>query len=332
MQVYPWQTSMLERLTSHRQRLHHALLLRGPQGTGKYHFGMALAKALLCETPDQSGAACGKCPGCGWFEQSNHPDFRLLTPEQDDEEDASASVTKKRSKASTQIVVNQVRALQHFLELSSHHSAGSRVVLVHPAEALNAAAANALLKVLEEPPANMFFILVSHQPRRLLPTILSRCQAVDMPMPEQQEAVSWLEQQGVSDPAASLAFEGGAPLAVLNGQDRHVYARRLAGQLASGAGLDPYGLASSALEYSMETALEVMQKWIYDLFSYRMLQKVRYHHDHLLALQGLSKSVDLGRLLDYQRKLDEMKKNANHPLNHELQLESLLLTYTQLFQ
>ena len=81
----------------------------------------------------------------------------------------------------------------------------------------------------------------------------------------------------------------------------------------------------------METAIMTLQKWIYDLMTCRLTGQVRYHASLHGALQALAKSVDLGMLLDFQRKLDEARRSAAHPLNNEMQLESLLIQYTQLF-
>src|SRR5690606_31246170 len=136
----------------------------------------------LCLNRNAEGHACQSCASCSWFEQSHHPAYRLPTPEQEsDNEDAPASAASKKS----QISIAQIRELSGFLELTSHQNGGRRVVVIHPAEALNIASANALLKILEEPPAGVIFVLVSHQPQRLLPTILSRCQKIDMPVPQE---------------------------------------------------------------------------------------------------------------------------------------------------
>jgi DNA polymerase-3 subunit delta' len=90
------------------------------------------------------------------------------------------------------------------------------VALVHPAEDMNANAANALLKGLEEPPAGAVFLLVSHRPARLLPTIRSRCVAVPVAIPPRDAALEWLSGQGVKDAARWLAYAGGAPLLALD--------------------------------------------------------------------------------------------------------------------
>ncbi len=331
MEKYPWQSDVWQRFYEARERLPHALLLRGRSGIGKFNFALHLTRSLLCQSPKTDGQACEVCPSCGWFLQNNHPDYRLLTPEQDASDEDETIVAKKTAKKS-QISVTQIRELSSFLELSSHRGEGLRIVLIHPAETLNASSANALLKMLEEPPVGVVFILVSHQPQRLLPTIISRCQKIDMPIPETAVALQWLKEKGLKDPALQLDYAGGSPLSALRGAEE-------GGQpfgsiiklLLHGAKLDPFVTAPLCIAQGMEAAIGALQKWIYDLLVCRLTGEVRYHAQHTSALQALTKSVNLGLLLDFQRKLDEARKFAAHPLNNELQLECLLLQYTHIF-
>ena len=319
-----------------RQRIPHALLLQGRSGIGKLDLAKNLSQSLLCQTPDTSGMACGVCASCGWFMQSNHPDYRLLTPveEGDATEDEPAAIKKSGKK--NQISIDQVRELASFMELSSHHSSGPRIVLIYPAEALNPSSANALLKMLEEPPVGMMFILVSHQPQRLLPTIRSRCQKIDMPVPTHKVAMAWLNQQGIIDADERLTYAGGAPLGLLQGSDiNYTQLTELWQMLSKGARLDLYAATSICTKAGMEVAVLALQKWAYDLLAcaiqFSGLAEVRYHPKLKVALQGLAKGVNVRLLLDFQRKLDEARRAANHPLNTELHLECLLLQYTQIF-
>lgn len=330
MSVYPWQSETLEKLSSHRARLPHALLLHGNSGIGKFDFSMELAKSLLCLAPASNGEPCQQCASCSWYEQNNHPDFRLLAPEQDAEEDGEAISASKKTTKKSQISVVQVRELGSFLSLSSHQSGGLRIVVIHPAEALNIASANGLLKMLEEPPSGVIFILVTHQINRLLPTIISRCQKIDMPMPTKKVALDWLQAQGQADAEQLLDYAGGAPLSVIrNPNPSHTLLNTEL--FLQGRKLDPFHAASVAVSQGMEVAIDALQKWVYDLLSCHLTNEIRYHNKHASALQALAKSVDLGLLLEFQRKLGEARKSANHPLNNELQLETIFLTYTQLF-
>jgi len=328
---YPWQSELWQKVLGARARMPHALLLQGRSGIGKLDFAERLAQSLLCDQPLPDHDACGVCQSCNWFLQSSHPDFRRLEPGEIEgaADDEAGSTTKPARKS--QISVDQVRELADFFGLSSHR-AGLRIVLLHPAEALNIASANALLKMLEEPPAGVLFMLVTHQPQRLLPTIRSRCNTIDMPVPARTVAEQWLTSKGVVDPAQKLAYAGGAPLPVL--QDEAVTDKRLVdllSVLAQGSKMDPFVAAGSCVRIGMVDAVTMLQKWLYDLFSAQMTGQVRYHVLQQQTLQGLAKGVDLGKFLDFQRVLDEARRQALHPLNVELQLESLMIQYTQIF-
>jgi len=320
-----------------REQMPHAILLQGRQGIGKLAFARTLAHALLCESPDGEGFACGACLSCGWLAQDNHPDFRMLEPEDRTEGEGGdvaevASLVGNSKKKSRYIVVDQIRPLNDLISLSAHRR-GLRVVILHPAETLNPNAANALLKMLEEPPPATLFLLVTHQLQRLLPTIRSRCHKITMRMPSRSEAEAWLATQGVTDPVFCLAQSGGAPLTALeidNAETREKI-EAFAVQLSQGARIDPFVSAARWGKGDFDTVVAALQKWSYDLMSARLAGLVRYYPARLSSLQAIGKSVDLGLLLDFQRKLLEAHAQAAHPLNAELQLEALLVRYAQLF-
>lgn len=328
---YPWQVKTWQRLMSDKKRLAHALLLHGQIGIGKLDFAVSLSQALLCDQTDFKHQACGVCPSCGWFEQDNHPDFRMIAPEQDERKDDELS--PKNTKKRTQIVIEQIRELSDFLSLSSHKSDGLRVVIIHPAEALNSAAANALLKMLEEPPPNIIFILVAHQAHKILPTIISRCQKIDMPVPSTEDALAWMKQEGANSAETRLSYAGGSPLiAVGEGEEGVLAFIEICKLLSAGAKSDIFQLSSACLPLGMENAINALQKWSYDLLLCHFTQKVRYHQSEEGVVKKLAQQLNLVQLLNFQKMLMDAKKSANHPLNNELQLERLFLHYTQIFK
>lgn len=328
---YPWQDKLWQALNQDRQKLHHAFLMHGRAGIGKYDFALSFSQALLCPHTDNGGHACNQCSSCHWFNDESHPDFRLVSPEQEvgpDEEALAAKKTKKK----TQISVAQIRELADFLNLSSHQTSGLRIVLINPAEALNLASANALLKMLEEPASGVIFILVAHQLQRLLPTITSRCQKINMPVPNETQAMAWLNMKGVQNPQQQLAYLEGSPIKVLNEQAQFEQLSAIWKHLALGRKLEPQAAASILIANSVETGVIAVQKWLYDIVTVRLGQQARYHLQHANALQALADKVNLGRLFDLQKKTEELRKLATHPLNHELQMESLLVEYIKVFQ
>ncbi|HEX6268470.1 MAG TPA: DNA polymerase III subunit delta' [Burkholderiales bacterium] len=228
--MHAWNQPLFESLRCRTERLPHALLIHGARGTGKLALAEHVARFLLCEAADPARKPCGACDGCRWFAAGSHPDMRRVEPEalareplmEAEEGDTPA----KKGKPSTEIKVEQVRELAGFLNLGSHRGR-LRVALVHPAEDMNPNAANALLKGLEEPPAGAVFLLVSHRPARLLPTIRSRCVALPVAIPPPDEALKWLSGQGAKDAARWLAYAGGAPLMALEYAGRAAVLDRL---------------------------------------------------------------------------------------------------------
>ena len=175
--MHPWNEPILESLKRRADTLPHALLIHGPQGVGKLKLAERVVQLLLCEAADAGRKPCGACDGCRWYLAGNHPDFRRVEPEAlaaPVEAEGEEPASTRKGKPSQEIKIDQVRELAGFLNIGSHRGR-RRVALVHPADEMNAHAANALLKSLEEPPGDAMFVLVSHRPMRLLATIRSRC-------------------------------------------------------------------------------------------------------------------------------------------------------------
>ena len=154
---------------------------------------------MLCEKPGYN-TACGQCKQCHLSEVS-HPDLKLIEPEE----------------GARQIKVDQVRQVVEFIAQTSH-AGGYKITLLAPAEAMNANAANALLKSLEEPTPNSLLILISDAPGTLMPTIRSRCQQVMFPVPDEVAVLSWLTSATANEDLARqlLSAAHGQPLTALN--------------------------------------------------------------------------------------------------------------------
>ncbi|MBS4096510.1 MAG: DNA polymerase III subunit delta' [Sulfuricella sp.] len=333
--ILPWHETLWNDIAGRREKLPHALLLHGQRGTGKAAFAKLLANALLCESPSFEGKACGKCLACGWMNSGTHPDFHLVQPETDDAEAATAEPAgdeKEKEKKQKHITILQVRELISSVSLSAGRG-GMRVVVVRPAETMNVNAANALLKTLEEPPPRTLFILVSHQPQKLPPTVRSRCLKIAMPMPTREQAIQWLKEQGVSEPEICLAQAGFAPLLALELNEPEYREKRLAflDQIADTQRNDPLALAERVEKEKTELAwiLNWLQTWVYDLESARMAGAVRYHPDFFDKISQLANIPEVSKLLEYQHELTKARRAVNHPLNMRLVLEQLLLSYWQ---
>ena len=325
----PWHQAQFAAVIGRKGRLPHALLVRGPEGIGKLAFADALAQALLCERPAAGGAACGACRACGWFLQGSHPDFRSIEPEAPEKADEAGE--GKEKKESLQITVEQVRGLADFSNLTSHRG-GARVVRVHPAEAMNVNAANALLKGLEEPPAQTYFLLVAHRYHQLLPTIRSRCQQVVLTPPGEQPALEWLKAGNVQNPDLALAHAGGAPLLAATLDEEYWSARsRLLGLLGA-EGFDPLAAAERMQEVPPARIVTLLQKWSFDLALQQAAGRVRYNPDHAPALAKLAARIENVELLRFHRRMVRLQRIVNHPLNARLFLEEQFLDYAALLR
>lgn len=328
-----WLEPALQDLLQDSSRLAHALLIRGPRGIGKEALGRALAQGLLCEKPAPGGIACGACSSCGWFANAAHPDFRTLMPAADQDNDIEsedAAPKARETKASPWISIEQVRALHDFIHVSSHRG-GRKIILVTPAEALNVAAANALLKNLEEPPAGIHFILISHRPQRLMRTIISRCRQLVLRKPESTDAITWLAGQGVKEPAVALAQASGAPLLALALTEGDELAGRSELLLAiASADFDPLAVAESFRDLPLDRFINWMQKWTCDIVEQRMLGRIRYNPDLSRELAAISRRIEPLAALRLHRKLVREQRNIHHPLNARLYMESVLFAYAAL--
>ncbi len=322
---------MLQRLLADRVRLPHALMVHGPAGIGKTEFARALAAGALCESP-RDGLACESCPSCHWFSQGNHPDYREVVPEaaMEDDEPPEVESAKAEKARSLVIKIDQIRAVADFMALSTHR-AGYRVLVVNPAESMHPAAANSLLKTLEEPPAGSLIVMVSDRIARLLPTIRSRCRLLALPMPAQAQALAWLEAEGIARPQAALAGAGGAPLLAreLAQPEEAELRRRLLQELSKPSGADVLTFASTVERTAIERIVYWMQTWIHDLVQMRLAGSARHHVEFLPALQSRARDADLHALLALDRDLVEARRLASHPLNPRLVAEHLLMAYNR---
>jgi len=190
----PWLAEQIELLRRARlgARFPPALLIHDQRGAGGLWLGRHAAQLALCRGPQPP---CGQCRDCRLFLAAQHPDFIVVTTIED----------------SKQIRIEQIRELTGQLTLTAH-GGGATVALIAPADALNANAANALLKTLEEPRAGVTLILVASVPSLLPATVLSRCQRLRTGTPSRAQSVAWLERRKGPGPwPAVLDVVGEAP-------------------------------------------------------------------------------------------------------------------------
>jgi len=199
MDYLPWHQNNWDRITKQFivRRNPHALLLHGPSGVGKRVFAEALSALLLCQAP-MKNKHCGRCKSCVLKEAGTHADLRHVRPE-----------------SARQIKIDQIRELNRW-GVQTSQQGGYKIAIIYPSEQMNTQSANALLKVLEEPPPQTLFILVTDKALSILPTVRSRCQNLLFSAPKHTEALQWLKRQhdNTDNLGQLLIQSGGAPLEV----------------------------------------------------------------------------------------------------------------------
>jgi len=338
--IYPWHKDIWSRLLGQAERLPHAILMAGPSGGGKLDFAKALTARLLCETASGEAEACGTCLSCNWFSAGNHPDFRMIAPDGGEAEEGGAeNEPASQKKKSEQIRIDQIRALDDFLSIGTHRQ-GARIIIVHPAEAMNRATANALLKMLEEPSSSTLFLLVTNNKRKLLPTILSRCQTLNFPKPLPAQALAWLRASGVAHAEDLLSHAGGMPLAAINeaaGWDQLDGFYRDLAQIGQAGPIAIAGRWEAQLKEGREAGVSMdkgtfvtwMQKWVFDLICMKLCGAAVFHAHKLKEVRAASARASIAALFDYYNDLLRTKAVAQHPLNPRLFLEDMLSRYAR---
>lgn len=280
-----------------QDRLSHALLVTVSPGLGGEWLAYWLAARFYCEQP-RSGGPCGECRACVRVMADEQPDCVVLRPIEESKE----------------IRVDQVRELTTELALTAH-GAGRKVAIISPAEKLNRAAANALLKTLEEPTRGAVLVLVSGEANRLPPTVQSRCTRIRIAPPSTEVMVAWLRSQhsGNTDWGKVLAVMGANPLAAL--------------EVDTSSFIALYDETVRALDRARSgtlDAIETAEIWGKDDFGLRvaciehwLLQQLRQ-----CVTQGQTEMA--ARLLELQEPLREARQWIDSPINKPLVIERLL--------
>ncbi|WP_299178658.1 DNA polymerase III subunit delta' [uncultured Neptuniibacter sp.] len=326
LSAYPW---FIERLT-HLAKLHdgkrlpHALLIHGMTGIGKGHFAECFAQYLLCHSPQET-QACGQCKGCELNAAGSHPDLYLLKPEEEGK----------------QLKVDQIRALGDFI-YSTAQQGGYRVVIVEPADSMNVASANALLKMLEEPGKDTLILLVTSKMGQVLPTIKSRCQHIECYTPSEAQAIEWLMAASDidSDKAQSvLHINRGAPKEALNYLEKGLHDDRA--QLIRGLA-DILKQRRTPIEVAQswqKQDLELILGWLYSLLSdiargaVCQSEELIRQDDARNMINAVAKKTNPVKIFGLADKVQEERRAIllrQNP-NKQLLLECILLEWAALY-
>jgi DNA polymerase-3 subunit delta' len=318
--LLPWLAAPLERAAAQRA---HALLIHGPEGVGQFELALALAQHGLCEAAS-GPRPCGQCAGCQLLASRAHPDLRMLVPAalrdalgaaaaSDDEADDGA-VKAAKAKPSRDIRVDEVRQAIDWTRTTASRGRG-KVLVLHPAQAMNAVAANALLKTLEEPPAGVRLLLTCADPDALLPTIRSRCQRVALALPPRDAALAWLQAQGVAGADVLLAAAGGRPQEVLalraDGFDAERW-RQVPAAVARGD-------AGVFAGCGVARVVDALQRLAHDLLVVGAGAAPRF-----FPTDSLPGGASIPALTAWTKTLQRVARHAEHPWHAPLLIESLI--------
>jgi len=325
LQTYPWMEPSWTQLNRYinQNRIPQALLVIGNAGLGKLQLAEYFSQLIMCSSPKAEGGACGKCQSCTLFNAKTHPDYIYLKPEEP-------------GKA---IGIDIIRKLTVKLSLKPQFES-YRVVVIDSADSLNNASANAFLKYLEEPTERTCLVLLTDKPSKLPATIRSRCQKLHISASDENQAITWLQYQGVTDDTALLLrLSKGSPL--------------LAKQFANDSVLDfrsdsfKKWLKVVRAEESFITVAEqwykldkkIMEFLLFCLIGWVMdMIKLKCHCqddkivniDLISDLKQLTKQLDLKALYKYYDFLLLSQQRLDTQLNKQLIFEEILINCSEL--
>ena len=314
--IYPWQQTAWQKILERKKqnKLPHALLLTGIDGIGKADFAKAYANLLLCH--NQEIAPCNNCAGCHLFSSGNHPDFYIAQPEE-------------KSKI---IKIDQIRELTQELTQTAQQG-GNKIAIISPAAMMNSAASNALLKTLEEPPRNVFIILVSSNHTLLPATIRSRCQRLELKPPIFNEALHWLREKNLnSNLELLLKLTHNAPLRAYELAQTDELAERsnIINNfiLLTQNKIDAPKFAELCKNTDLNSLVNIVMSLTIDLIKIKIAGSNNLlNHDFYEPLTHLAKSTTTEKLFSYLDKLIELNKYLakNINLNQQLAIEDLAI-------
>lgn len=341
---YPWLEKPAKTLKKLREKLPGGIILYGPRGCGAFELASNFASSVVCSSP-VDGAACGKCAECILVKAGNHPDLKFVLSEAQalvhpmpwEASEKRSTKTKAATKTiSKQILIEQVREIGEYLSVTSNRG-GNRAVVIYPADSMGADQSSVLLKTLEEPPAGAILILVADDLQKILPTIRSRCQLIRVSPPTRDQALDYLNKNGIDNPESELARLGGMPLLIHEKDDSLVMDRLAEEQLLRLLARAHTIKVSEILDlYKSEPAVLpvvcVLQRWHWDLMSVCLGGSIRYYPEYESQIHSLAVRLSSQKLLSYEKVLKQNRASANHPLNKKLVVQDLLLQYAQIIK
>ncbi|WP_423910634.1 hypothetical protein [Candidatus Spongiihabitans sp.] len=346
MMIFSWQQSDWHRLARYRNKPHHGLLINGQSGIGKREFSFELCQYLLCnavsgeDVSEEDNGPCGQCQNCRLFNAGTHPDFHVLTNELESAEGRLSLLTdysnryldsaarEKKTKHSRVISVDQVRGLIERFSTHAHIST-TKVALIFPADCMNINAANALLKLLEEPPPDSILVLVTANPSHLPATIRSRCMTQTLATPDKESALAWLAQhlpEQQIDIALTLA--NGGPLEARRLSDtgflQHHQACLIGFAGVVAKQVNPVDFAGQLNKLEFEQLLAWFHRFVTELAKFCVTGIKPYWME---SIRIDTQNVSVERLYGLYDRISYYRRIARGTVNEQLALEDLVLAF-----
>ncbi|MFW1891802.1 DNA polymerase III subunit delta' [Acinetobacter geminorum] len=314
--VYPWQQTTWETLTTRFPNIGHGLLFYGKQGCGKHAFAKHFLAWVLCLNKQPQGP-CGECSSCQWLKSDTHPNYVHITTDEENK------------KQNAKIKIEKIRDLLPFVQQTGE---GWRVILIEPAEALNLASSNALLKTLEEPGERVVLILLADHYLKLPATIRSRLQHFALDRISYEQATSYLNEHlselAEVQPDLLLALSNDMPLQAMEIAKSDWFAKR---QIFLNDWLKIVAQKNMPLFLSGKWQKELSFNDFIVLFEYLLgdlicikLNQPQKNTD--IDFEQLSPYYDLESLFNIYNELQQAKKLVEQNVQTQLIIDQLFVT------
>ncbi|MGE8598515.1 MAG: DNA polymerase III subunit delta' [Acinetobacter calcoaceticus] len=314
--VYPWQKTTWDTLTTRFPNIGHGLLFYGKQGCGKHAFAKHFLAWVLCLNKQPHGA-CGECSSCQWLKSDTHPNYVHITTDEENK------------KQNAKIKIEKIRDLLPFVQQTGE---GWRVILIEPAEALNLASSNALLKTLEEPGERVVLILLADHYLKLPATIRSRLQHFALDRISYEQATSYLDEHlselAEVQPDLLLGLSNDMPLQAIEIAKSDWFAKR---QIFLNDWLKIVAQKNMPLFFSGKWQKELSFNDFIVLFEYLLgdlicvkLNQPQKNTD--LDFDQLSPYYDLESLFNIYSEVQQAKKLVEQNVQSQLIIDQLFIT------
>ena len=285
------------------------------EGIGADQLIENLLKRLLCENLTDDNKTCNACPSCQYL-VDEHPNIRLID--------------KNTELKSDVITIDQIRELTSFVELASTSEYDKKVIFIKNTHYLTSSAANALLKNLEEPPNNTFFILLTSNLHKILPTIRSRSTIHKLSSPTSKQCEDYLKEEHPEAIKFLDLAERKAFLAIQMADDKELI-NSIVKIFLRGKSFDMMDVNESLLASGPQFFVDMMQKWTADLAHFKEFKTVYYFKNLIDQIELISNQLSYKELLNFYKKLIEYRRLSETTINKSIALDNLMIDYKRIF-